>query len=215
MPTQHLTQPPQPPQPDPRTVQEMAAQQAATALGYEGRRIKKFMQRRTVDYFGALAHLNTLKVLRTSTRNDGLRGGVYPSPHAIPNFLLPAGYANLATSVAKALVHTSTNKIRCPVNVVKWMPDGRRLLTGSTSGEFTLWNGLTFNFETIIQAHDSAVRAMPQLSHMRRPSSRWKLSGVRLPLILKSLVVRDFTSFSTSLKAGCEVSTLASDADAR
>ena len=33
-------------------------------------------------------------------------------------------------------------------------------MTGSTSGEFTLWNGLTFNFETILQAHDSAVRAM-------------------------------------------------------
>lgn len=40
------------------------------------------------------------------------------------------------------------------------MPDARRVLTGSTSGEFTLWNGLTFNFETILQAHDTAVRAM-------------------------------------------------------
>jgi polyadenylation factor subunit 2 len=34
------------------------------------------------------------------------------------------------------------------------------VLTGSTSGEFTLWNGLTFNFETILQAHDSAIRAV-------------------------------------------------------
>ncbi len=33
-------------------------------------------------------------------------------------------------------------------------------MTGSTSGEFTLWNGITFNFETILQAHDSAVRTM-------------------------------------------------------
>jgi polyadenylation factor subunit 2 len=40
------------------------------------------------------------------------------------------------------------------------MPESRRVLTGSQSGEFTLWNGLTFNFETILQAHDSAVRAM-------------------------------------------------------
>ena len=38
------------------------------------------------------------------------------------------------------------------------------MLTGSTSGEFTLWNGLTFNFETILQAHDSAIRAF-QFSH--------------------------------------------------
>ncbi|KAF7965133.1 hypothetical protein HWV62_45525 [Athelia sp. TMB] len=41
-----------------------------------------------------------------------------------------------------------------------WTPEGRRVLTGSTSGEFTLWNGLTFNFETILQAHDTAIRAI-------------------------------------------------------
>jgi polyadenylation factor subunit 2 len=34
------------------------------------------------------------------------------------------------------------------------------VLTGSQSGEFTLWNGLTFNFETILQAHDGPIRAM-------------------------------------------------------
>ena len=43
---------------------------------------------------------------------------------------------------------------------MKWTPEGRRVLTGSTSGEFTLWNGLTFNFETILQAHDTAIRAI-------------------------------------------------------
>lgn len=48
--------------------------------------------------------------------------------------------------------------------LTQWTPEGRRVLTGSTSGEFTLWNGLTFNFETILQAHDSAVRTM-QFSH--------------------------------------------------
>ena len=30
--------------------------------------------------------------------------------------------------------------------------------SGASNGEFTLWNGLTFNFETILQAHDSPVR---------------------------------------------------------
>ena len=33
----------------------------------------------------------------------------------------------------------------------QWTPEGRRLITGASSGEFTLWNGLTFNFETILQ----------------------------------------------------------------
>jgi hypothetical protein len=35
--------------------------------------------------------------------------------------------------------------------VLQWTPEGRRLITGASSGEFTLWNGLTFNFETILQ----------------------------------------------------------------
>lgn len=50
------------------------------------------------------------------------------------------------------------------LGAIQWTPEARRILTGSTSGEFTLWNGLTFNFETILQAHDTAVRAF-QFSH--------------------------------------------------
>ena len=37
------------------------------------------------------------------------------------------------------------------VFTLAWTPEGRRLITGASSGEFTLWNGLTFNFETILQ----------------------------------------------------------------
>ncbi|KIJ32414.1 hypothetical protein M422DRAFT_184470, partial [Sphaerobolus stellatus SS14] len=96
---------------------------------------------------------------------------VKPNPYYIPHLrpalpfivdlLPPMAYpTNPSTSLCTKFVHTSTNKIRCPVNVVTWTPEGRRVLTGSTSGEFTLWNGLTFNFETILQAHDSAIRAI-------------------------------------------------------
>ncbi|CAK8698355.1 pre-mRNA 3' end processing protein WDR33-like [Clavelina lepadiformis] len=67
---------------------------------------------------------------------------------------------NSASSVATKFVRSATNKMKCPVYKVVWTPDGRRLVTGSASGEFTLWNGTAFNFETILQAHDSAVRAM-------------------------------------------------------
>lgn len=37
--------------------------------------------------------------------------------------------------------------------LLQWTPEGRRLVTGASSGEFTLWNGLTFNFETILQVN--------------------------------------------------------------
>ena len=36
----------------------------------------------------------------------------------------------------------------------QWTPTGRRLITGSQTGEFTLWNGQSFNFEMILQVHD-------------------------------------------------------------
>jgi polyadenylation factor subunit 2 len=65
-----------------------------------------------------------------------------------------------ADSVPSRHLHSSLNKIKHPVNVVRWTPEGRRLLTASSSGEFTLWNGTGFNFETIMQAHDAAIRAL-------------------------------------------------------
>lgn len=42
-------------------------------------------------------------------------------------------------------------QIRCSIDSIAWTPDGRRCLTGSHRGEFTLWNGSTFKFEGILQ----------------------------------------------------------------
>lgn len=79
---------------------------------------------------------------------------------------------NPADTIPAKHLHTSLNKIKHPVNVVKWTPEGRRLLTASSSGEFTLWNGMAFNFETIQQAHDVAIRAL-SYSH----SDDWLVSA--------------------------------------
>ena len=67
--------------------------------------------------------------------------------------LPPAAKAQAAAdSMPTRHLHSSLNKLRHPINTVLWTPEGRRLLTGSSSGEFTLWNGIAFNFETIMQA---------------------------------------------------------------
>ncbi|KAJ4298168.1 pre-mRNA cleavage and polyadenylation factor (CPF) complex subunit [Kalmusia sp. IMI 367209] len=84
-----------------------------------------------------------------------------PSASYIVDMVPPAGrIANAAESIPAKALHSSLNKVKHPINVVKWTPEGRRLLTGSTSGEFTLWNGMGFNFETIMQAHESAIRSV-------------------------------------------------------
>ncbi|KAF4121148.1 polyadenylation factor subunit 2 [Geosmithia morbida] len=96
-----------------------------------------------------------------------------PSGSYIIDMVPPVGRpTQAADSIPLKHLHSSLNKIKHPVNVVRWTPQGRRLLTASTSGEFTLWNGTGFNFETIMQAHDSAIRAM-EYSH----SGEWLISA--------------------------------------
>lgn len=108
----------------------------------------------------------------------GARTSVYrvqAEPSYIVDLLPPHAYGGQAvTSFAAKFVHTSINKLRVPILVVKWTPEGRRIVTGSRSGEFTLWNGMTFNFESIMQAHDNAICAITH-SH----SDDWLLSGDR------------------------------------
>ena len=67
--------------------------------------------------------------------------------------MLPPAAApyNPADTIPVKHLHSSLNKVKHPINVVRWTPEGRRLLTASSSGEFTLWNGTAFNFETIMQ----------------------------------------------------------------
>ncbi|KAL8708466.1 MAG: hypothetical protein Q9220_006623 [cf. Caloplaca sp. 1 TL-2023] len=82
-----------------------------------------------------------------------------PSPSYIADMMPPiAKINNPADAIPAKHLHSSLNKARHAINVVRWTPEGRRLLTGSFSGEFTLWNGTAFNFETIMQAHDVAIR---------------------------------------------------------
>lgn len=91
-----------------------------------------------------------------------------------PAQMLPpiARKTNAADTVATKFLHSSLNKVKYPVNVVLWTPEGRRLLTASTSGEFTLWNGMAFNFETIMQAHEASIRTATY-SHWED----WLISG--------------------------------------
>lgn len=131
---------------------------------FDGKRMRKPISRKFVDFNGPL--LNSL-LERTFERNypqDRLLNNVYippPNPAYTLNMLAPWSYpSNPVSGVTTKFAHASTNKVRCPIHVVSWTPEGRRLLTGASTGEFTLWNGMAFNFETIQQAHDKAVRAM-------------------------------------------------------
>lgn len=157
-PVRHLQEAPMPPPLDHKVEEELAAQAAAQAAGYEGRKMRRFLQRRTVDYMGSWVRYKDARARQSTARADYW---LKPSPHFVIDLLPPAASSSSAACAALHLVHTSSNKIRTPVNTVSWVPtSARRLLTGSSSGEFTLWNGTTFNFETILQACDTGVRSL-------------------------------------------------------
>ncbi|KAA8495439.1 pre-mRNA 3' end processing protein WDR33 [Porphyridium purpureum] len=127
---------------------------------FDGKQLRKAVQRRTIDY-----NASSLKWLVDRPRKT--RAREYPSILPRTEYALnlyppsaPCMKANSVTSVCTKFVHSSVNKPRCPINSCAWTPEGKRLITGAATGEFTLWHGLTFNFETILQAHSSAVRVI-------------------------------------------------------
>ncbi|CAF1231236.1 unnamed protein product [Adineta steineri] len=139
-------------------------------IGFDGKMLRKAMARKTVDYNPSI-----IRYLENSIwqRNITDARSLQPDVLYIPNLVPPHNLlSNPVNCVMTKFIRPATNKVRCPIFCVCWTPDGRRLITGASSGEFTLWNGLTFNFETILQAHDSAVRAM-----IWSNNEQWMLTG--------------------------------------
>ncbi|XP_058057291.1 pre-mRNA 3' end processing protein WDR33 [Anopheles bellator] len=137
---------------------------------FDGKRLRKSVMRKTVDYNASI-----IKALesRTWQRDYRDRRALQPESIYIPELLPPPSYMdNPSNAVTTRFVKTATNKMRCPIFTLAWTPEGRRLITGASSGEFTLWNGLMFNFETILQAHDVSVRTMVW-SH----NDNWMVTG--------------------------------------
>ncbi len=141
-----------------------------SAEDFDGKRLRKSMMRKTVDYNSSYMLMLERRIWQRDWRD---RRALQPDVTYYPELLPPsATLENPANAVTTRFVKTATNKMRCPVFTLAWTPEGRRLITGASSGEFTLWNGLTFNFETILQAHDSPVRAMVW-SH----NDQWMVTG--------------------------------------
>lgn len=143
---------------------------------------KKKFGRRTVDWATPTMKFNVKRRYQqfsnrglNSYAGTGPGGGTkYHSDPLYSTTILPpfSNVNNTSFVTATRFVRTATNKRKCQILKVVWTPDGKRLITGSSTGEFTLWNGTTFNFETIMQAHESMIRAM-----CWSRGSQWLVSG--------------------------------------
>ncbi|XP_059619421.1 pre-mRNA 3' end processing protein WDR33 [Phlebotomus argentipes] len=137
---------------------------------FDGKRLRKSVMRKTVDYNASIIRSLENRIWQRDNRD---RRALQPESIYTPELLPPPSYMdNPSNSVTTKFVKTATNKMKCPIFTLAWTPEGRRLVTGASSGEFTLWNGLTFNFETILQAHDAPVRTMVW-SH----NDNWMVTG--------------------------------------
>lgn len=100
-----------------------------------------------------------------SHRKPAYRGSYHyeqerPSESYVVDMLPPPAKRDApAESIPVRHLHTSLGKAKKPVTVVRWMPEGRRLLAGVHNGEFMLWNGMSFNFETVTAMGSSSLRA--------------------------------------------------------
>ncbi|CAF4096121.1 unnamed protein product [Rotaria magnacalcarata] len=139
-------------------------------IGFDGKMLRTAMARKTVDYNPSIIrHLENSICQRNLIDGRSLQPDVLYILHLIPPHAL---LSNPVDCVMTKFIRSASNKVRCPIFCVCLTPNGRRLITGASSGEFTLWNGLAFNFETTLQAHDSAVRAM-----IWSNNEQWMLTG--------------------------------------
>lgn len=135
---------------------------------------RKGLHRRALDHGNSMGRYYLRKSMGDTKYHIG---EVRPESSYLIDLLPGLAYRSMPTNpavldVQSKFVHLSLNKAKHSINTVKWTPEGRRLVVASHSGEFTVWNGMTFNFETIMQAHDLAVLSL-KYSH----DDEWLLSG--------------------------------------
>ena len=124
-------------------------QLASQGIVYDGKRLRKSFHRKAIDYSTAVINYLEDRVWQRDFRD---RRAVQPDIVYQNKVNPPINILdNPVNAVTTRFVRAATNKIRCPIFCLTWTPDGRRVVTGSANGEFTLWQGLSFSFETILQ----------------------------------------------------------------
>eukprot|EP00445_Apocalathium_hangoei_P009168 CAMPEP_0203883038 /NCGR_PEP_ID=MMETSP0359-20131031/27167_1 /ASSEMBLY_ACC=CAM_ASM_000338 /TAXON_ID=268821 /ORGANISM="Scrippsiella Hangoei, Strain SHTV-5" /LENGTH=482 /DNA_ID=CAMNT_0050803161 /DNA_START=61 /DNA_END=1505 /DNA_ORIENTATION=+ len=154
--------------------------------------------RRTIDYGSDVVRwLQECLVPRTSAQYLQCHYGF--TRELMPPFATPQGPYD---SICPRFVHSSANKTRAPVNVVHWFPHGRRLLSGTQTGEMTIWNGMQFHFENILQAHNASIRAMQWT-----PEEHILVSGDQLGIIkFWDQYIYNFQTFQAHKESICDIS---------
>lgn len=140
---------------------------------FDGKNPRDAVARRTVDYNSSAMRWVLDRAWQGDEGFD--TPTIQPSLEATLDLVPPAAplmNSNPISSACTKFVHSSVGRPGSPVHACKWTPEGKRLITGVSTGKFTLWEGLTFNFQAVVQAHDCKLRRIIW-SH----NGHWMLSG--------------------------------------
>eukprot|EP00955_Chlamydomonas_euryale_P050966 354726-Chlamydomonas_euryale.AAC.6 len=122
------------------------------------KRVQKAVGKRTLDYTAPYLVWANAR-LATPFPSDLVSMG--PTFADSLSLLPPAAYASRpASSVPSKIAHATWGHARSAVNAAAWTPDGRRLVLGSGSGEFSLLNASNLTFESVMRTHTAAVRCI-------------------------------------------------------
>lgn len=137
------------------------------------------LHRKTVDYFTPFTkHMISKNVYNRRRRRANPTGLMRPEELFITDMSAPSTFNSNTEDLPSRFIHMSSNKSKHAIHAVKWTPDARRVVVSSYSGEFTIWNGFTFNFESIMQAHDFPIFSL-EYSH----NGKWLISGDQAGII--------------------------------
>eukprot|EP00917_Polyrhabdina_sp_WS-2016_P011098 GHVP01024339.1.p1 GENE.GHVP01024339.1~~GHVP01024339.1.p1 ORF type:complete len:450 (+),score=81.45 GHVP01024339.1:3-1352(+) len=126
--------------------------------GFDARTLRKEITRKLYDY----------SLYMFQSRFDSYEKRFYRDtkdikqhPAYAKEFSSSFSYGNNPNSmILSESAFTAVNRQRCKLNGVRWSPEGKRLLVAGKTGEMTLWDGASFHFETLMQAHDTGIEEL-------------------------------------------------------
>lgn len=134
---------------------------------------KRLQQKRSIDYFTPIGkYMISKNVYNRRRRHAFPIGSIRPDSSFITDLPAPLVTMPEVVDMSTRFVHVATNKTKHAIHTIKWTPDAKRILVASFGGEFTLWNGFNFSFDSIMQAHDFPIYSL-EYSY----NAKWLISG--------------------------------------
>ncbi|KAH7816779.1 putative WD40 repeat-containing protein [Monocercomonoides exilis] len=119
---------------------------------------KKRLQKRTIDFHSSLVRTIENRIYFPRFYD---KPPFDPSSSESRNISLPPFYEHKpASNACTRFVHTSTNNEALPLGAVTWTPDARHVFTGNSVGYVTIWNGMTYQFGSVVTVDTTAITTM-------------------------------------------------------